>query len=151
MAITRVVGDTEIPRPVASKRLAPLTPRDTTPQYRLGKTALNFAERPIPQPARTAPPPSVALRNSSGGTPRKREVGNPIGAAISRAAKILSPALADVFSGPPDIPGASGAQLSHNFPGRAAPVAPPVAAPIAAPPMTGAGLMKDGGFIRRRG
>ena len=154
MAFTKAVGDTSIVTPRAAKPLVPLTSRDTIPQHRLGKTALNFAERRIPQPDRTAEDPDVAPRSGppiTGG--KKGSVGNSLAGSIGKVAKLLSPLIADAFS--PDLLGGRGGGMTSgqhtafsDMGGHSlAPTAP--APSIVVPPTIAA--MKDGGFIRRRG
>ena len=151
MAFTKAVGDTSIVTPRAAKPLEPLTSRDTTPQHRLGKTNLNFAERRIPKPDGTAEDPGVAPRSGPRITGGKRgSVGNPIGDAIGKAAKLFSPLIADAFSTPNNKEAAinlvDATETYGNNPGNFN----PIPAPTPYVPTTIAG-MKDGGFIRRRG
>ena len=165
MARTSVVGDTEIPREIASKSPKPLTRPDTVPQYRLGKSGTQFGPTNIPKPERTLGDPSIAPSRGPNITGGRTVGNNGTARAIIGAAKKFAPLIADAWNtpnnkqaainlvdatesplsnpgsftptpsfAPPNILGASGAQLSHNFPA--------VPTTIAA--------MKDGGFIRRR-
>lgn len=152
MARISVVGDTKIPATTALEPSGPLTPSDTIPQHRLGKTNLTFAERRIPQPDRTAEDPDVAPRSGppiTGG--KKGSVGNSLAGSIGKVAKLLSPLIADAFSTPNNKEAAinlvDATETYGNNPGNFN----PIPAPTPYVPVTGAGVMKDGGFIRRRG
>ena len=150
MAFTKAVGDTSIVTPRAAKPLEPLTSRDTTPQHRLGKTAPNFAERRIPQPDRTAEDPGVAPRSGPPITGKKRPVGNSLADSIGKAAKLLSPLIADAFSTPNNKEAAINLVDATETYGNSAGNFNTTPAPTPYVPTTIAG-MKDGGFIRRRG
>mgnify|MGYP003666530954 CR=1 FL=1 len=141
--------------------VTPLTGRTATSgRTRTGRSLLTFNQPNIPQPEGTPPPVDVASEGRRI-TGRQGSTGNPIGDAIGNAAKKLAPLIASAFEpdtlggrggmtsgqhaafsdmgneiASPNILGASGTQLSHNF-------TPAVPTTIAA--------MKDGGFIRRRG
>ena len=159
MARTSVVGDTSIAKPRAAKPLEAqptLTSRDTTPQHRLGKTGLTFAERRIEQPDRTAEDPDVAPRSGPRITGGKRgSVGNPLAGSIGKVAKLLSPLIADAFSTPNNKEAAinlvDATETYGNNPGNFNPIPTTSFTPAPTIPVTGAGVMKDGGFIRRRG
>ena len=150
MAFTRAVGDTSISKQTAAKPLEPLTSRDTTPQHRLGKTNLTFAERRIPQPDRTAEDPDVAPRSGPRITGKKRPVGNSLADSIGKAAKLLSPLIADAFSTPNNKEAAINLVDATETYGNSAGNFNTTPAPTPYVPTTIAG-MKDGGFIRRRG
>ena len=162
MAFTPATGDTSIGKQKASKTISPppgvpAFTRKTAVSGKLGKTALTF-KSPVPQPEGTAP---IEKASTKGPNIRGRQGPfgkDSIGNAITGAAELLSPLIADAFSGPANIPGASGAQLSHNFPappsipgaqgqqfgfGPAQSFATP--APSAIPFNT-----SEGGFIRKR-
>jgi len=155
MARISVVGDTKIPATKALEFSGPLTPSDTIPQYQLGKTGPKFAERRIPQPDRTAKDPDVAPRSGPPITGGKRgSVGNPIGDAIGKAAKLFSPLIADAFAPlPTGVPGMTTSDIPANT-NFFSPVTDAIgftSPPVGSDFNASLAAMKDGGFIRRRG
>lgn len=150
MARISVVGDTKIPATTALEPSGPLTPGDTIPQYQLGKTGPKFAKRRIPKPDRTAEDPGVAPRSGPPITGKKRPVGNSLADSIGKAAKLLSPLIADAFSTPNNKEAAINLVDATETYGNSAGNFNTTPAPTPYVPTTIAG-MKDGGFIRRRG
>ena len=163
MAFTRA-GTSDTNPKVLTKAYGTLTPTSgvstltgrtaTSGRLPTGRTALTFSPLNVPQPARTAPPPDVASEGRRI-TGRQGSTGNPIGDAIGNAAKKLAPLIADAFQ--PDTLGGRGGMTSEQHAafsnmGNVTAIPAFTPAPVTAPviPVTGVGIMKDGGFIRKR-
>ena len=176
MAFTPAKGDTD---PVFRSQIAsriirpprgvnPLTGRTATSgRLPTGRSNLTFSSTNVPQPARTAGNPDIAparntnirggqgpkenqLRNAITGLGKKfgRQIGSFIGRELDFAATRQG------FEEMENVASSSGGAFSPelNFGSSQPPTQSFTPAPVTATviPVTGVGIMKDGGFIRKR-